>query len=83
VAAVTPRSPDAERLPRLSRRALVLGSAGVLAAAAAMATLGFTAAKPLPASGAELAASTPSAPAGQLTTLSLTEVRAHLPLGSH
>ncbi len=78
MAAVTPRSPEPERLPRLSRRALVLGSAGVLLAAAAMATLGFTAARPAPAAAQVTATS--SASDGQLSTLSLTEVRGHKPL---
>lgn len=81
MAAVTPRSPDVERLPRLSRRATVLGSAGVLAAAVVAAVLGFAGGHAVPAtSGSELAAPTPSATAGQLGTLSLSEVRGHEPL---
>jgi hypothetical protein len=77
---VTPRSP-VERLPRLSRRALVLGSFGVLLAAVAMATLGFTAGHAVPATtGAQLAAPSPAVTTSQLTTLSLTDVRGHKPL---
>jgi hypothetical protein len=81
VAAVTPRSPHVERLPRLSRRALVLGSFGVLLAAAAMATLGFTTGHAVTTRpGSQLAAPTSSATPDQLTTLSLSEVRGHKPL---
>jgi len=81
VAAVTPRSPDVERLPRLSRRALALGSAGVLLGAVAMATLGFTTGHAMPTPpGSPLAAPSSAATTSQLTTLSLTEVRGHKPL---
>ena len=79
--AVTPRSPEPERLPRLSRRALVLGSAGVLLAATAMAALGLTAESPVDAAHpARVAAPSSSAAPGQLSTLSLSEVRGHKPL---
>ncbi|MGN6326616.1 hypothetical protein [Pseudolysinimonas sp.] len=68
-------------MPRLSRRARVLGSAGVLVAAAAMATLGFTAGHAAGASDRpQLAAPSPAASTTQLTTLSLSEVRGHKPL---
>jgi hypothetical protein len=74
---MSPASPEPERIPRLSRRALVLGSTGVLVGAVGLAALGFT------SQHAPQAAATPSAThaAGQLTTLSLTEVRGHKPLG--
>jgi hypothetical protein len=77
VAPVTPASPERERIPRLSRRALVLGSAGVLVGAVGLAALGFT------SQHAPQAAATHTATHGadQLTTLSLTEVRGHKPLG--
>lgn len=78
MAAVTPASPERERFPRLSRRARVLGSIGVLASAVGLAALGFTSEHTPARAGA-----TPSAGphASQLTTLSLTEVRGHKPLG--
>jgi hypothetical protein len=86
VATVTSRPLDPERLPRLSWRARLLGGAGVLVAAAAMATLGFTGARPAspsvgPGPAAAVASPTPSGSADQLETLSLTEVRGHRPLG--
>jgi hypothetical protein len=74
---VTPRHSSLDRAPRLSRRAWVLGSVGVLVGAAAMATLGFTAERPVPATPA--AAHSSSAP-DQLETLALTDVRGHKPL---
>jgi hypothetical protein len=88
VAAVSPTSPEPERLPVLSRRARVLGSAGVLIAAAAMALLGFTAERAVPAAAhSPVVAPSPSSPSastssssGQLTTLSLSELRGHKPL---
>jgi hypothetical protein len=77
VAAVSPASPEPERIPRLSRRALVLGSAGVLASAVALAALGFTSQQ----TPAPVAATSAAHSAGQLETLSLAEVRGHKPLG--
>jgi len=88
VAAVSPTSPEPERLPVLSRRARVLGSVGVLLAAAAMALLGFTAERAVPASAHDsVVAPSPAASSAaassssaQLTTLSLSELRGHKPL---
>lgn len=75
-----PRHLDRERLPRPSRRTLALGSVGMLAGAVAMAVLGFTAGHATGSSSTRVAAPTPSASTEQLTTLSLSEVRAHKPL---
>lgn len=79
---MSPRHPDHDPLPRPSRRAIVLGSAGVLAAAIVMGALGFTAALPGQAVPAHAAVSpSPHVAGDQLQTLSLTEVRGHEPLG--
>jgi hypothetical protein len=78
---VTPRHPVPEPLPRLSRRAIALGSVAVLAGAVVMGTLGFTAGRP--AQVAPVTAVVSPSPHGgaQLPTLSLTDVRGHPPLG--
>jgi hypothetical protein len=76
---VTPRHPVPEPLPRLSRRAIALGSVAVLAGAVVMGTLGFTAGRPARVAPATAVVSPHVG--GQLQTLSLTEVRGHEPLG--
>jgi hypothetical protein len=79
LAAVTPRHSSSDRAPRLSRRAWLLGTVGVLVGAAAMATLGFTAERPVQATPA-VAVAHPTSTPGQLDTLALTDVRGHKPL---
>ncbi len=77
---VSPEPPAPERLPRLSRRAVALGSLGVLAAAAVLATMGFTAGHH--DDGALAAGVRPSSSTtAQLPTYSLSEEREliHLP----
>ncbi|GAA2076526.1 hypothetical protein GCM10009840_08710 [Pseudolysinimonas kribbensis] len=78
---MTPRHPVPEPMPRLSRRAIALGSVGVLAGAVVMGALGFTA--PRPAHVAPITAVVSPSPyvGGQLQTLSLTDLRGHQPLG--
>ena len=78
---MVPSEPPApERVPSLSRRAALLGAVGVLAAAALVATLGFTSGHH--ASNVLAASATPTASAThQLPTYSLSEERRleHLP----
>lgn len=68
-------------MPRLSRRAIALGSVAVLAGAIVMGTLGFTAGHPAHVAPVTAVVSPLPHVGGQLETLSLTDVRGHQPLG--
>jgi hypothetical protein len=67
--AVTPDTGLPDRIPRLSRRAIVLGAVGVLVAGAAVATVGFFGA-PAPAT-TEAPQAVVNTQSGQLGTLPL------------